>query len=177
MRTLQPSVRFGAFHPSCCDATRTVSKSRHPLANCLTTVPIKPLVDLQSSMSPSTAPVGRKILAISATADIRLSRLRLAHCRVDTMPFGIIQRRFPCRESHLNLRPGISRRGPAHQRVDFATSLVHELKHPVPGPCGAGRHCRFRRAVDECSHYDSLSTNAGSDQVPCEIKSGTKLPR
>ena len=173
---MQPSARFGAFHPSCRDATRIVSKCRLPHVNCLKAVQIEPLADRQSSMSPSTAPVGRKILAISTTADIRLSRLRLAHYRVDTMPFGIIQRRFPCREPHLNLRPCVSRRCPAHQRVDLATSLVHELKHPVPGSRGAGRHCRLRRAVDECCHYDSLSAIAGTGSSALELGNGTNFP-
>ncbi len=113
-------------------------------------------------MSPGAAPVGRKVLAISATAHIRLPRLRLAHCRVDAMPCGIVQSRFPCREPQLNLRPSVSGRCPAHQRVDLPTSLVHELKHPVPGSSGAGRHGGLCRAVDKRGHCETLSTIAGA---------------
>ncbi len=111
-------------------------------------------------MSPGSAPICSKILAIAATADIRLSRLRVAHSRVDAMPFGIVHRRLPSRKAHPHLGPGVSRRRPAHQRVDLATGFVNELENPVPGPCDAGRHGRLRGTVDACGHDSVLSTIA-----------------
>ena len=80
---------------------------------------------------PDATAVGCKVFAIAALADVYAPGLWFLHNRFDTVLFGVIQRRLFAVEFQFDLRLGVRRRRPTHQRVDFAGSLGHVFKHPM----------------------------------------------